>query len=681
VSDLRLAVVGCGAAARRCHLPAIPRVPGVTLTTLVDPDLSHAAEASEVYRAAGGAVNDIVLSATLVDALPHFDAAVVAAPHTVHAEIADILLDGGKHVLMEKPMTAWPSDAERLDRAVRNAPQTVFAMAHPRRLFPASMWLRNLLSTGYLGRVRRIEWREGHPYSWNPTTTSMFAPQLAGGGVVTDTGSHVFDLLLWWFGPDVTVIDYLDNSLGGVETDARIVLSWGETEAHVELSRIRSLGTACTVAGTSASATVGTDFPTATCTLVRADGQVLPPGDAGTVPLAPNAWKELFAQQLRGFTAAIREQATPYATAEDGRRVVDLIESCYRGATRRAWLQPWISATTGMATRAESRQRVAVTGASGFIGGRVVEKLILESTTPVRAIVRGFGRLARLSPLPQERLEFAVADINDQPAVTEALTDCAAVVHCALGNTGTAEERYRTTVHGTATALAAAQAAGVRRFIHLSTSAVYDPTTPGRLDESAPSLPETPDHIGCERQQLAGERLALAANGAALESVVLQPAIVYGPWARQWTTAQLERLPAYNAVLPTGDQGHCNAVYVDDVVDAVLLVLKAPNIAGERFLISGAESVSWGAFFDAYRNLLQLPLPVESPALPGTTDWERELYGQRSVISIDHAQKRIGYRPRTSLRDGMALVGTWARWTGYLNRTDMRWHNLDYRSS
>ncbi|WP_250852945.1 Gfo/Idh/MocA family protein [Streptomyces rhizosphaericus] len=341
MSSIRLAVIGCGAAARACHLPALPQVTGARLTALVDPDAAHAEGAFQVYREYGGSGSPH-LATSWQDALGSFDAAVVAVPHTRHARLADDLLRHGKHVLMEKPMTTSPADAEMLLKTAADHPDTVLAMAHPRRLFPAYAWVHRLIRNGALGTVKRVHWTEGHPYSWEPVTWSMFDRRLAHGGVLTDTGSHVFDSLFWWLGTDIILMDHQDDSLGGLDSDSRTWLRFGTVDVIVELSRLRPLGTSCTITGTEAEVTIGTDFPAGECTLVTRSGEILHRGDVAPVAPARGEWEALFVEQLENFAAACGPRAVaPYSTAEDGKRVVDLIDACYHGPARRAAPQPW----------------------------------------------------------------------------------------------------------------------------------------------------------------------------------------------------------------------------------------------------------------------------------------------------------------------------------------------------
>ncbi len=368
---VRLAIVGCGAAARGCHLPALPPLKGdVQLTALIDRDPRQARDALELYRELGGTgADEVVIATDPAEAAGDFDAAVVVVPHSAHARTVESLLAAGKHVLLEKPMTTAVEDARRLVDLAADASAPLLAMAHPRRLFPAYAWVKRLIDSGDLGDVVRVDWSEGHPYAWEPVSWSMFDRRLAGGGVLTDTASHVFDTLHWWLGHDVEVVRYRDDTLGGVETDAEAHLRFGTIDVHCAFSRVRDLGISCTVTSTRATVTIGTDFPAGECTLVTADGVELHRGDVEAVAPAQGEWELLFTEQLANFAAAVRGSAAVHSGPEDGLRVVELIQECYGGAHEEA-VQPWTTrAVPDECAAAVTDRTVAVTGAGGFIGG------------------------------------------------------------------------------------------------------------------------------------------------------------------------------------------------------------------------------------------------------------------------------------------------------------------------
>lgn len=91
-----------------------------------------------------------------------------------------------------------------------------------------------------------------------------------------------------------------------------------------------------------------------------------------------------------------------------------------------------------------------------------------------------------------------------------------------------------------------------------------------------------------------------------LQATIVQPAIVYGPYGEVWTERPVQMLLQGILVLPTPGDGICNAVYVDDVVHALILAAQADEAVGETMLISGSEHPTWADFYRAYERALGL---------------------------------------------------------------------------
>jgi predicted dehydrogenase len=253
--SIRIGLIGCGAVVRTCHLPALRELPGVTVTAVVDADTGRAAAAAQ--QVAGFQPADPPLVATsLAAALPRIDAALVCTSHASHASITATLLRAGKHVLVEKPLATTVADCDMLS-GLREAGGLVLAVGHVRRLFPMALWISQLLTTGALGQPRSVLWKEGQSFEWPVMSASMFQADTACGGVVLDTGVHVLDLLMMWFGDDVTITGYRDDFAGGIESEADISLQIGAVTADVLLSRQRSLGNYCEITGSAATVRVG----------------------------------------------------------------------------------------------------------------------------------------------------------------------------------------------------------------------------------------------------------------------------------------------------------------------------------------------------------------------------------------------------------------------------------------
>ncbi|MEU3169767.1 NAD-dependent epimerase/dehydratase family protein [Streptosporangium sp. NPDC006930] len=658
---MKIGIVGCGAAARLCHLQGLTHDGPFLLTALVDRVLSHAVTAAEHHRELRDADHPVAVLTSVEAALPYIDAAVVATPHATHADVAEQLLRAGKHVLVEKPLALTPDECTRIRYAAQQGSATVVP-AYVRRLFPAAQWVLDLLDTGKLGDVVRVTWREGRPYDWPLLTGFMFDAPSAGGGVLADTGPHVFDMLYHWFGGPVQLIRFEDNSAGGADSEARATVRFGSVTAEIEISRLRELPNECVIHGTAGSLTVGTGL-SASFVHLDAAGHAVGQGPVPTSPRTKDSWEGLFHGQFEEFHRAVKGDATEYATFEDAVTTVNLLHEC-RTTSPEKLSRPW-EARPGQRPDPDPDPagRVAVTGATGFIGAHVVDRLVAEGVSCV-AVVRDLARLARLSHLDPRKLTHVRTDIRDVSALTEAFTGCDVVIHTVHGSSGDTTEQWSVTVEGTQAVLDAAAAAKVRRLVYVGTVATYDTADVRDLNEDTPMLPTRANDLEYAQQKLAAERLVLAAAKKP-EVVSIQPTVVYGPWSPAWTLGPIRRLVEGRVNLPTGDTpGLCNAVHVHDVAAAVTTLARAPHVDGRRFLVSGPEPVKWGEFYDAYRQMLNLAPPTgyHGRELP---DWERRLYSDEAVVHCDRLAS-LGFRPRIGFAEGMTHTAEWAHWAGLL---------------
>ncbi len=263
-------------------------------------------------------------------------------------------------------------------------------------------------------------------------------------------------------------------------------------------------------------------------------------------------------------------------------------------------------------------RRVLVTGATGFIGGRLVERLIVEHGAEVRALVRNLAAAARLARFPVTVLR---GDITSSPDLAVAIQGCDAVFHCAYGTSGSQKHRATVNREGTRRVLEASRAAGVGRIVYLSTLMVYGQTTDGDLDETAPRR-----RFGnaYSDSKLEAEQIALSSG---LPVAVLQPTAVYGPYGGVWTESVIRTLKAGRQILVNGGDGLGNAVYVDDLVSAMLLAAVEDAAVGEAFLISGEEPVTWRELYGRFERMLGLERRTvdmtEAEALAFWRRWKR----------------------------------------------------------
>jgi UDP-glucose 4-epimerase len=301
--------------------------------------------------------------------------------------------------------------------------------------------------------------------------------------------------------------------------------------------------------------------------------------------------------------------------------------------------------------------KVLVTGAGGFVGRRVVAALQAAGIP----VVAGYRR-----PPPGGR----ALDVLDPKSLAVAMPGVETVVHTAVG----APRDTRVIVDGTRNTLAAARAAGVQRFVQLSSVAVYG-AVHGRVDEAA-SIDHPHGAYGAAK--VAAEAACHAAADA-MAVAILRPTLIYGPGSAAWTTLYLDRLLAGDwPVLGAAGQGDANLVHVDDLAGFIVHLARTPAPATGVFNVNGADIPTWDGYLEALRDAVQAPRP--HGALPGRPT----LFARKAAKALGAAAARAGaslapldrFVARTPSHDEVARFRTPVRYaidrmlaTGYHPRT------------
>jgi len=237
--------------------------------------------------------------------------------------------------------------------------------------------------------------------------------------------------------------------------------------------------------------------------------------------------------------------------------------------------------------------RVLVTGAGGFVGGRISEVLCSQGVE-VRAGLRRWGSAARIGRFP---VDLVLCDVMDPGSIDAALEGVDRVVHCAVGDRAV-------TVEGTRNLLEAAERAGIRRVVHISTIDVYGEAR-GEVDEKTP-FGRTGREYGDSK--IEAEEACQQAIARGLPVTILRPTLIYGPFSESWTIEWAARLQDRPWLLSEEDcQGICNLLYVDDLVRAVWLALIRKEAVGEAFNVNGPDRPTWQGYFEALNSALDLP--------------------------------------------------------------------------
>jgi len=330
---------------------------------------------------------------------------------------------------------------------------------------------------------------------------------------------------------------------------------------------------------------------------------------------------------------------------------------------------------------------VFITGAGGFIGGRLAERL-LATGRPVRALSRRpLPDLARLGA------EVVIGDLLDRASLARGCTGAGTVFHVAgrVGVWGPADDFFRVNVGGTESLLAAARTAGASRFVYTSSpSVVYNGGDLAGVDESAPLCTDAP--CAYPTSKAAAEKLVLAANAPGFATTALRPHLVWGPGDRNVVPRVLALAGTGRLRIVGAGRNRVDLTHIENVVDAHLLAErtlaechairdaagKAPGPAGRAYFITNGEpvvlwdwinellrglgrppvtkSVSLGAAYFAggvFEALWRvLPLGGEPPM----TRFVAKELATDHWFDISAARRDLGYAPRGSVAAGTTAL-------------------------
>lgn len=321
-------------------------------------------------------------------------------------------------------------------------------------------------------------------------------------------------------------------------------------------------------------------------------------------------------------------------------------------------------------------KKVVVTGATGFIGGRLAQRLAAEEG----ALVTGTGRdLSKVPFVKEAGVSLKAVDLLDAKQVLDLLTGQEILFHVAgwVGK-GSYEDAYRVNVTVTETVLRQAAAAGIKRVVHLSTVGAYGPPHRDMMDETHPIDTEQEDVYG--RSKAEGEvvvRKLIDELGLAV--AIIRPAMVYGPRAYSWTLGLYRMVKKGVPVLFGKADGHSHPVYIDNLIDGIMLTAVHPNAVGEAFNFCD-QPVQWDTWWGYYgkmagRKPRRVPMWIAKIGAVASDTFKLKLplsrvrlkyYRRKLIFPIEKARRLLGYEPRVSLDEGMKRSEAWLREEGHL---------------
>jgi dihydroflavonol-4-reductase len=329
----------------------------------------------------------------------------------------------------------------------------------------------------------------------------------------------------------------------------------------------------------------------------------------------------------------------------------------------------------------QSTARALVTGATGFVGSRLIHWLVRDGV-PVRALVRSERRGRAVLPAG---VELVVGDLTTGFQPGAAVAGCDVVYHLATThNAAGGDYAAHRAVHvdGTARLLEAAHAADVRRFVHCSTMAVHGPVAGELGDETWPHRPEDP----YQRSKSEGEHLAAAfGREMGLPVTIARPTAIYGPGDHRLLKL-FDMVNRGRFVMLGSGSILYHMVYIDDLVRGLRRMATSTRAVGEAFILGGPEYRTLTELVGLIAGALGAPPPrLRLPAWPfelagalceavcGPLGVSPPLYRRRvafftksRAFSIRKAREMLGFDPRVDLPTGIGRTVEWYRQQGLL---------------
>jgi nucleoside-diphosphate-sugar epimerase len=313
-----------------------------------------------------------------------------------------------------------------------------------------------------------------------------------------------------------------------------------------------------------------------------------------------------------------------------------------------------------------------VTGGSGFIGGRLIERLAGEGRT-VRALARSDAAAAKVEALGAQSIR---GDLDDPASIAAAAAGAELAFHLAakVGDWGPWEEFERGNVEGTRNALSACAEAGVRRFVHCGTeAALMDGEPLVDVDETAPLRPDSPAPYAATKAR--AEQAVQGANRGGFETVVLRPRFVWGKGDTTLLPTMIEAVESGKFAWIGGGRNLTATTHVDNVVEGLLLAADKGR-PGEAYFVTDGEPTTLREFITAMIGTQGVEVPDKSvpgwvagpmavlseaawKALPlkggpPMTKFRAWFLTQECTIDISKAREELGYAPVISREQGLA---------------------------
>lgn len=682
---MRIGVVGCGDIAR-VHVPSILKDKKHRIVGVCDQDVAKAEVLSQRFKISKTYGN---LAQLLEEQRP--DVVHVLTPPQTHAALALQAMEAGCHVLVEKPMALSLQEADAMIAAAR-ARGVKLCVNHNQLFDPVFLQARRLIEKGAVGTVIGVESYYG--FNLAQTSERRWVDSLPGG-VFQNLAPHPLSLILEFLQDplDLHVTTMATGVLGpNVPDELRVLMTGKDTVGTLSISLgIRPYVNFLKIYGSKGILNVDL----ANMILSKERLRQLPkPVARGLMSveqggqLFAGAFRNAFqfmlgrlkpyqgvGNMIQAFYESIEHNQDPPVPGEAGRRAVHAFEMIQKQL-------PAVVDQLGKSyRRSKNGSRAFVTGASGFVGSHLVEKLSREGVL-VRALVRPTSRIGHLKRLD---IEWVDGDLGNVEKLKEAMEGCDVVYHCAAATKGSWNDYLESTIRGTACLLQASVAVGVRRFVYISSLSVYGVAQLKDYEsvtEDAPYEPHPEQRGFYTHSKIEAEKLVLRyGREQGLPITILRPGTIYGPRGKVFFPRIGYSLKnRFFVVIGRGDR-LLPLVYVENVVDAIHLAGTQEEAAGQIYNIVDDEMITqedylkeliqrtglkaltvhvpFGCLYMAASLLERQAALTKRKSPPLLSRYRLVCNAQNVRYDASRAKNHLRWKPTISLKEGLNRTFTW----------------------
>lgn len=690
---MKVAIVG-GGHISRIHAPAIRATGLAELVAVCDVD-ERRAKASATELGAKAYFTDIdTLCGEVKPDVVH-----ILTPPATHCALSIAAINHGCNVLVEKPMALNLVEADEMLTAARQR-GVLICVGHNMVFDTLTRRVRQLVDEGVVGDVVSVETSFRYDPNRNQALTAEGAQYgnwiySLNGGPLEDLMPHPASLIFEFMdGIDEIQTASQDGTMlpPGWPGEVRVLVKSGQVLGYISISlHEKPDSTTLSVFGNKGS--IYADYFGG---IIRVNRESVMPRAAKRAMLgyrqAAQSFKgatgNLFGAisgrfdksggvqpLVSSFYEAVRNKREPPIPVSSMRNTVKLTEA--------VWPVPspgLIAARDVIKTSRETKQvrvkpTALVTGASGFIGTHIVNKLIKENI-PVRAVVRPNSlNSGRLVGAPVEVFQ---GDISDKEAMLRACEGIETIYHAGASTENSWDSQRMATLEGTRNIIEAAQQSGVKRMVHLSTLSVYELLDKARneLVSERSSYQSRPEAMGAYAHfKIEAEKLVHAANeNGGLAIAIVRPGMVIGEGGHPFFPHLGFNLGAKVFILIGKGDVPLPFTYVGNVVDGIYLAATRETAARGIYNLVDDANVTAARYVAKFievtgieGRVLRVPYAVPYTAFgmyelvsglgllkKGITSRAQLRWKQARVLyDTSRAKKELGWIPTVSIEEAM----------------------------